>query len=149
MLLGLVGTVVPMIPGAVLIFAGAVLHRLTLGPEQSVGWGTLVGLLVLVFLSYGVELLGGTVGARYFGATRWGMIGGILGGIIGLFFSLPGLILGPLLGVLLGELVGGQKLLPAAKSTWGTIIGTAAGAVVKLVLASAMIGWFALALMAR
>ncbi len=149
MLTGLVGTVVPFIPGALLIFAGAVLHRVTLGPNESVGWATLAVLLVLMLFSYVIEFLSGSLGARYFGATRWGIIGGIAGGVVGIFFGIPGLIIGPLLGVLLGELAAGQKLLPATKSTWGTLIGTAAGMVAKLGIALVMIGWFAVALMIR
>jgi uncharacterized protein YqgC (DUF456 family) len=149
MFAGLLGTFVPILPGAALIFAGAVLNRLALGPEQSVGWGTLAGLMILMFLSYLIEFLSGTLGARYFGATRWGILGGIAGAIVGLFFGLPGLIIGPLLGVLLGELVAGQKLLPATKATWGTLIGTAAGMIAKLVIALGMITWFAVAVMTR
>jgi len=148
MLAGLAGTVVPLVPGTVLILAGAVLHRVGLGPEHSVGWITLTVLTGLMLLSQALDFLSGTLGAKYFGATRWGLIGGIVGGVVGLFFNLPGLILGPLVGVLLGELVGGQKLIPATKSTWGTLLGTTAGMVAKLLIAVLMIGWFVAALVA-
>ena len=147
MLTGLAGTVVPLIPGTVLILAGAVLHRLTLGPEHSVGWTTLLVLTFLMLLSQALELLSGSLGAKYFGATRWGAIGGILGGIVGLFFGLVGLIAGPLLGVLIGELLGGQQILPATRSTWGTLLGTTAGLIGKVLIALLLIAWFAVALM--
>ena len=146
MLAGLAGTVIPLIPGTVLILAGAVLHRIALGAEQSVGWGTLAALTFLMLLSQALELLSGSLGAKYFGATRWGAIGGILGGIVGLFFGLVGLIAGPLLGVLIGELLGGQQILPATRSTWGTLLGTTAGMVGKVLIAILMIGWFVVAL---
>ena len=147
MLAGLVGTVVPLIPGTVLILVGAVLHRLTLGAEHSVGWVTFVALTVLMLASQALELLSGSIGAKYFGATRWGAIGGILGGIFGLFFGLVGLIVGPLLGVLIGELLGGQEVLPATRSTWGTLLGTTAGMIGKVLIALLMILWFAVALL--
>jgi len=51
--------------------------------------------------------------------------------------------------VLLGELLGGQGLLPAGKSTWGTLLGSAAGMVVKLIIAGLMISWFLLAVLMR
>ena len=86
------------------------------------------------------------MGAKYFGATRWGAVGGILGGVVGIFFGLPGLIIGPLLGVLIGELLGGQDILPATRSTWGTLLGTTAGMVGKVLIALVMIVWFAVAL---
>ena len=146
MLIGLAGTVLPLIPGTVLILAGAVLHRIALGAEHSVGWGTLAGLTFLMLVSQALELLSGSLGAKYFGATRWGAIGGILGGIVGLFFGLAGLIAGPLLGVLIGELLGGQEILPATRSTWGTLLGSTAGMIGKVLIALVMIAWFTVAL---
>jgi uncharacterized protein YqgC (DUF456 family) len=145
MLIGLVGTVVPLLPGTTIIFAAAVLHHFMLGEEQSVGWWTLGGLLVLTTVSHILDLVSGSLGAKKFGATRWGAIGGILGAIVGLFFGIIGIFVGPLIGVLAGELIGGQGLLPAGKSTWGTFLGTTAGMIAKLVIASLMIGWFLLA----
>ncbi len=146
MITGVAGTVVPLIPGAVLIFVGAGFHRWMLGAEGSVGWWTLGGLLLLTLISQGVDLLSGVAGARYFGATKWGAIGGILGGVIGIFFGLPGLLIGPLAGVLLGELLGGQRLLPATKSTWGTLIGAGVGFVIRFAIAVTMVIWFFAAL---
>ncbi|MEI6535555.1 MAG: DUF456 domain-containing protein, partial [Verrucomicrobiaceae bacterium] len=103
---------------------------------------TLGGLVVLTILSYIVDFVSGAIGAKRFGATRWGAIGGIVGAIAGIFFGLPGIILGPLAGVLAGELLGGKGLLPAGKSTWGALLGTAAGVVCKLVISVLMIAWF-------
>ncbi len=142
MLVGLVGTVVPLLPGTTIILAAAVLHRLMLGAGQSVGWWTIGALSALTLLSFAVELLSGSIGAKWFGATKWGAIGGIIGGIVGLFFGLVGIFVGPLVGVLVGELLGGKGLLPAGKSTWGTLIGTTAGMLAKVGLALAMVALF-------
>jgi uncharacterized protein YqgC (DUF456 family) len=149
MLLGVLGTVLPLLPGTTIILAAAVLHRVILGAEKSVGYWTLGALLTLTLLSYAIELLSGALGAKWFGATRWGALGGILGTVAGLFFGLPGLVLGPLLGVLLGELLGGKGLLPAGKSTWGTFLGTTAGMIGKLAVAVAMVAWFWIAVLLR
>jgi hypothetical protein len=89
-----------------------------------------------------VDFLSGAAGAKYFGATRWGALGGILGAVVGIFFGLIGMIAGPLIGVLAGELLGGKGLLPAGKSTWGTFLGGVAGAVVKLAVALVMVAVF-------
>lgn len=142
MLTGFVGTAIPLVPGTVLILAAAVGHRLALGSGQSVGWWTLVGLTMLMLLAHLLDLVSGSLGAKWFGATRWGAVGGILGAVAGLFFGLPGILLGPLLGVLAGELLGGKEILPASRATWGTLVGTAAGMVGKLCIAAAMIAWF-------
>jgi len=140
MLVGLAGTLLPLLPGTSIILAAAVLHHFTV--KQTVGWWTLGGLTVLTLLSYGVDLVSGTVGAKWFGATRWGAIGGIIGTIAGLFFGLIGIFVGPIVGVLIGELIGGKEIIPASKTTWGTLLGTTAGLVVRFLIAVVMIGWF-------
>lgn len=142
MLVGLIGTVVPLLPGSVLILIGALVNYFTL---QSIGWPTLVGLTLLMILAQILDIVSGAVGAKWFGATRWGAIGGILGAIVGLFFGLIGIFIGPLVGALLGELLGGKGILPAGKSSWGTFLGTTAGIIGKLAIGILMIGWFAIA----
>ena len=149
MLVGLVGTVVPLLPGTTIILGAAILHHFALGPAHSVGWWTIAGLGVLTVVSYGLDIVSGSLGAKWFGATRWGAFGGILGALVGVFFFPLGLFLGPMIGVLLGELLGGKGLLPAGKSTWGTLLGTTAGMIGKLTVAGLMIAWFVVAALAR
>lgn len=149
MLAGLIGTAIPLVPGTVLILVAAVAHRIALGAEHSVGWITLAGLTVLMLLAHALDLVSGSLGAKRFGATRWGAVGGILGAIVGLFFGLPGILLGPLIGVLAGELLAGQEILPAGRATWGTLLGTAAGIACKLGIAATMIAWFLVAALWR
>ena len=149
MLAGLAGTVAPMLPGTTIILAAAIMHHLALGEARSIGWWSIAGLTVLTVLSYLLDFGSAALGAKKFGATRWGAIGGIVGTVVGMFFFPLGIFLGPLIGVLLGELLGGQALLPAGKSTWGTFLGTTAGIIGKLTIASAMIAWFLIAALWR
>ena len=149
MLIGLAGTVVPLLPGTTVILGAAILHHFMLGEARSVGWWTIAGLAVLTVISYVLDILSGSLGAKWFGATRWGAFGGIVGAIVGMFFFPWGLFLGPMIGVLLCELLGGKGLLPAGKTTWGTLLGTTAGMVSKLALAAVMIAWFVIAALAR
>ena len=142
MLLGLVGTVVPLMPGTVLILCGAIVNHVTL---QSIGWPTLIVLTVLMLAAQALDIVSGSAGARWFGATRWGAVGGILGAIIGLFFGLPGIFVGPIVGVMIGELLGGKGILPAGRSTWGTVLGTTAGMIAKFFIGLLMITWFLVA----
>ena len=144
MLAGLCGTIVPLLPDTPLIVAGAVVHHFAFG-ARGASWMTLLGLTVLMLIGLALEFVSGSLGAKYFGATRWGAIGGIVGAIVGIFWGPVGLIVGPLAGVLLGELLGGQGLLPAGRSTWGTLVGTLAGVVGKFVIGVVMIGWFLVA----
>lgn len=142
MLAGLAGTVIPLVPGTVLILGGAVLNYFTL---HSIGWPTLLVLTALMILAQALDIVSGAVGGKWFGATRWGAIGGILGAIVGLFFGIIGIFIFPLVGALVGELLGGKNLLPAGKSSWGTFIGTTAGIVGKLLIGVIMIVWFLVA----
>ncbi len=145
MLVGLIGTVVPLIPGSVLILCGAVLNHFTL---QSIGWRTLIALTILMLIAQALDILSGSLGAKWFGATRWGAIGALVGGVVGLFFGLAGILIGPLLGALVGELLGGKGILPAGKSSWGTLVGTTAGIIGKLGIGLIMITWFVVAAIA-
>lgn len=145
MFIGLAGTVLPLLPGTTIILAAAVLHHMVMPPEQTVSWWTIGGLALLTVVSYVIDFVSGTVGAKWFGATRWGAIGGLIGAVVGLFFGIIGVFVGPLVGVLIGELLGGKGLLPAGKSTWGTVLGTTAGIILRFAIAVLMVGWFLLA----
>jgi hypothetical protein len=148
MLFGLAATLVPILPGTTIILAAAILDQL-LGGSHRVGWYTILGLAILTFISYVVELISGTIGGKWFGATKWGAIGGMIGAIVGLFCGLVGVFVAPLVGVLLGELLGGKGLLPATKSTWGTLLGTGAGIIGKFVIGFIMVSWYVAALFWR
>lgn len=145
MAVGLFGSLVPWIPGPVIIFAAAVLHYVLLGAAKSVGIATLVALGVLMILALAVDLVSGSLGAKWFGATRWGALGGIVGTVVGMFFGLPGAFIGPVVGVLIGELLGGRGILPAGRSTWGTFLGTTAGMIGKFGIGFIMVVWFLVA----
>jgi len=144
MLGGLCGTIFPLLPDTPLIVAAAVLHHFVFG-ESGASWTTLLALTFLMLVSLALDFVSGSMGAKYFGATRWGAIGGILGAIVGIFYGPVGLFVGPLAGVLLGELLGGQGLLPAGRSTWGTFLGTVAGMAGKFAIGVVMICWFLVA----
>lgn len=111
----------------------------------SIGWGTLLGLTALMLLAQVLDFVSGAAGAKYFGATRWGAIGGILGAVVGIFFGILGLFIGPLVGAVAGELLGGRGILPAGKSGWGTFLGTTAGLIGKVAIGVIMVAWFAIA----
>ena len=104
----------------------------------------MLGVLGLILaVAYLIEFLSSAAGARWFGASQWGVWGVIIGGIVGFFFGLPGLVLGPIIGAFAFEILfAKQRIKPATKSTVGTVVGTVAGMVVKLVLALLMVGLF-------
>ncbi len=140
--IGLIGTVLPVFPGTIIILGGALLHRMMLGPEKSVGWGTITVLVLLTVASYALDFLSGYLGARYFGATRWGMFGALLGALIGIFFGIVGLFVGPVIGAVAGEFIAGKRMIDAGRAGWGSLLGNVGANIGKLVIALAMIAIF-------
>ena len=142
MIIGLIGSVLPFIPGAPLILLGAFIYAWH-SDFLVVTWGTLAMLLVLAVLSQILEHFASLLGAKKFGASRWGMIGAFLGGIIGLFCGgLLGILIGPFFGALLLELLHGRKLNASLKIGLGTFVGFLGGAIGKMIIAFTMIGIF-------
>ena len=145
MAIGLIGTLLPVVPGAIIILAAAVIHQVMLGSEKSLGWWNIGALVLLTLLSYALEFSGGYFGAKRFGATKWGAFGAMLGAIVGLFFPFPGLIVGPVVGAIAGELVAGKRLVSAGRAGWGTLLGNVAGMIGKLTIGLVMVSWFLVA----
>jgi uncharacterized protein len=139
---GLIGTVLPMFPGTTIILAAAVIHRIMLGGEKSVGWGTLLLLVLLTVASYALDFLSGYLGAKHFGASKWGTFGAVLGALVGLFFGIIGLFAGPVIGAMAGEFIAGKKMIDAGKAGWGSLLGNLGGMMGKLVIALVMISVF-------
>jgi uncharacterized protein YqgC (DUF456 family) len=139
---GLIGTVLPAFPGTIIILAGAVLHRVMLGSDKSIGWRTIAVLVLLTIATYALDFLSGYFGAKYFGATRWGMFGAILGALVGIFFGIVGLFIGPVIGAILGEFIAGKRMIDAGRAGWGSLLGSLGAMIGKLVIALAMITIF-------
>ncbi|MEX2577623.1 MAG: DUF456 domain-containing protein [Verrucomicrobiales bacterium] len=144
LVVGFLGTFLPILPGTTLILAGVVFHYFALGMEDSgLTWQGLAFITVLYILSLLIDWFSGAVGARWFGSSKWGIVGAILGGIVGLFFSLPGLIIGPIVGVFLFEIFFAKKVVKdASNSTIGTVVGGLAGLLGKVIVAFGMIVWY-------
>ncbi len=145
MAIGLIGTVLPIVPGTTIILGAAIAHRLFAGAAVGMSWWGLAGLAVLTLLSYGLDFASSYLGAKRFGATRWGVVGAIIGGIVGLFTGLVTLLVLPVVGAIVGELIGGKHLRHASKAGWGTLLGTVAGMIGKLVIGLAMVSWWLIA----
>ena len=139
---GLIGTILPVLPGTTIILAAAIIHRVMLGPDKSVGWPTILALVLLTLATYAIDLLSGYFGAKYFGATKWGTFGAILGALVGLFFGLIGLFVGPVIGAIIGEVIAGKRMIDAGRAGWGSLLGNIGAMLGKLIIALAMITIF-------
>ncbi len=132
LLVGLVGCLLPVIPGPPIAYCGLLLLHFTDRVQFTMGqlffWLALV--VVVLLLDYFVPLLG----AKYSGGSRWGTRGCFVGTLIGLFFMPWGIVLGPFIGATIGELLGGRKTGAALRSGFGALIGFLTGTVLKCVV---------------
>jgi len=80
------------------------------------------------------------IGAKKFGAGKWGMAGALVGGVAGLFSAgVLGIIIGPFIGAIVFELAGGKDFRSSLKIGLGTLVGFLGGAVGKVIIAVTMI----------
>ena len=138
LLIGLLGTIYPAIPGLGLMFAGSWLLAYV-GNYQIIGTGTLIALGVFAAIGTATDYVAGLLGAKFTGASKTALWGSLIGGIIGAFFSIPGLLLGPLLGAGIGEFWARKDVWSAGKVGLGTFIGFILGVVAKLGCAVAIV----------
>lgn len=120
MLAGLVGSVLPGLPGVPLIFLSALVYAI-LTDFEYVGVPLIALLGFFAAIAFVADFAATTYGARRFGASNWGTLGGAIGGIVGalagaLFLgigALFGLILGTIGGVFAGEYLRRREGRPA------------------------------------
>lgn len=134
---GVLGTVVPILPGIPLIWISMLLFALF--EKFARVDGTFLALMLLVTIAAeAADHLARAWGARRYGAGKAGTWGAVIGAIAGLFFLPIGLLLGPFLGALLGELLSGRSLDESFRAGWGGLLGTLGSMVVKFAVAVAM-----------
>ena len=151
MFIGLIGSVLPLVPGPLLIWLGVLLWAANDG-FQSVGWPTLLFLGILTLLAWSSDLLLTTVFSRRMGASWKAVLGAIVGGLAG------GLLLGgwiPIVGTLLATILGAiagmvaveamdkRDLRVALRATQGYMVGVLASSLLEATLAIVMILIFA------
>ncbi len=138
---GIAGTVLPVLPGPALVFAGLLLAAWTDGFAH-VGVAGLAIIGTLGLLALVADIAGSALGAQRVGASPQALVGATIGGVVGIFLGIPGLILGPFLGAVAGELLARRGPLHAGRVGVGTWIGLVLAAVAKLVLAFLMLATF-------
>ena len=159
MVVGVVGTVLPMLPGTILVLAGAVLGAWIDDFTRVSGW-TLGFIALLAVLAWVTDYAAALMGAKRAGASRLALVGAAVGTVAGVLMGLVGLLFMPLLGAMAGEYwsqrqrlgasatrgelsAAGQKATTVGVATW---IGLLLGTVIKVVLTFLMIGVFFAAL---
>ena len=141
LLIGLLGSIVPSLPGLPIIFAAILLFGF-LTDFTPVGMDFVIVAGVVTALMQVLDYLAGMWGVKKLGGTGWGIAGSLIGSILGFIFAgaFLGMFLGAFVGAFLGELLGaGQNLSASFKIGLGSIIGLLAGTLIRIVVALAMV----------
>lgn len=144
--LGLAGTVLPVLPGTLLVWGGIVLGA-WIDNFSRVGTTTVLVISALAILAWGLDYVAGLMGAQKAGASKQALLGAALGTVAGLFMGLVGVLFMPLFGAAVGEYLARRDHSRAVKVGVATWIGIMVGLVAKVALAFIMVGIFAAALL--
>ncbi len=137
---GIMGCILPVIPGPPLSYIGLLFLHFTERYQFSSRF--LIIWAAITIVVYALDYLIPAWGTKKFGGSKRGVWGSIIGLVIGLFFFPPfGIIIGPFLGAVIGELTAGKDSGVALKSGFGSFIGFLAGTLLKLIT-SGMMTWY-------
>ncbi|MFD0667886.1 DUF456 domain-containing protein [Ramlibacter sp. MAHUQ-53] len=143
---GLAGTVLPALPGTAFVLAGIVLGAWIDGFTR-VGGLALVVVTVLAVLSWVLDYVSASWGARRAGASPQAVSGAAIGTVLGLFMGLVGVFVLPLVGAAIGEWLARRDHVGAMKVGAATWVGLMLGLLAKVVLAFMMVGVYVVALL--
>ena len=144
-LTGLAGTVLPLLPGTLLVWAGLFLGA-WIDDFSRVGVPMVVFISVLAALAWALDFVAGLMGAKRAGASRMALVGAAVGTVVGLFMGLVGVLFMPLVGAAIGEYQAQKNQQRAAKVALATWLGLMLGMVAKVVISFVMVGIFLVAL---
>ena len=136
--LGMLGCIIPIIPGPLLSYAAMlVLLPTRFAPStcECVIFGVLC--VIVMVLDYVVPALG----AKKINCSRWGIIGCMVGAVVGMFLGALGIVLGPFLGAFLGEIVEGKEFRSSLRGGFGAFLGFLFGVLIKIVYCVICAGW--------
>jgi len=143
MLLGIIGSFLPILPGPPLSWVGLLLLHLTKTVEND--WWFLGITLVIAILIVVLDYVIPAIGTKKFGGSKLGVIGTTIGLIVALFFpifGIFGIIIWPFIGALVGELINKADSKTAIKAAFGSFIGFLTGTFLKFVVSIVYLGFF-------
>ena len=131
-ILGIIGSFMPILPGPLTSWFG--LFILNLISSVEIDSALLIITFIIAITIFILDSLIPIYGSKYFGATKYGIIGASIGLVIGIIIPIPfGILIGPILGALIGELLFNNDLRKSIKSSIGVLIGFVASSFIKFV----------------
>ena len=131
-ILGIIGSFMPILPGPLTSWFG--LFILNLISSIEIENTLLIITFIIAVTIFILDSLIPIYGSKYFGATKYGIIGASIGLVIGILTPIPfGILIGPIMGALIGELLFNKDLKKSIKSSIGVLIGFVASSFIKFV----------------
>ena len=146
MLLGLAGSILPLLPGPPLSFVGLFLMALLKHFSPPLTSTLVIILAIATILVVAMDYVIPLLGAKRYGASKWGVWGSVLGMVIGIFWSPFGMLAGAFIGAVLAEWLVGKKKGEALRAGWGVVMGTLLATILRLGVSGIMTYYFVLAL---
>lgn len=140
MLGGIVGSVLPLLPGPPLSFAALLIQQLKSDPPYTTKF-LIIWAGITVFVTV-IDYLVPLYGTKRFGGSQYGIWGCTIGLIAGMFLGPIGIIIGPFVGAFVGELIGNNNSDNALKAAIGSFLGFVMGTLLKLVTCFVMAWYF-------
>lgn len=137
MLIGIIGCIVPGLPGTPIAYAGLWIAQIT--ERVDFNWQFLLVWGIVTVVISALDYIVPAWGTKRYGGTKWGVWGSTIGVFVGLFAGPWGVILGPLAGAVIGELLGGKAAQEALRAGWGSFIGILFGTILKLIACGLML----------
>ncbi|MDR3204654.1 MAG: DUF456 domain-containing protein [Deltaproteobacteria bacterium] len=143
MIVGCLGSILPVIPGLPLIWGAYLVFGLYEG-WASYGLWMMIIVTLVIGGSLALDQLATVIGAKKFGAGKAGMIGSVVCALLGLiFFNLPGLIIGAFGGAVVFEMIFNKtEFNLALKAGAGALLGFLCGSLFKFVVGAILTGVF-------
>lgn len=130
------------VPGPLLVAIGAILYGFQTGFVEFSGTH-LVIFIILGILGVIIDNIFALMGAKKFGASKYGMLGAVVGFFLTFVLGPIGIIVGPALGAFTAEkIINKKSAKDAAQAALGAVIGLVTGLLVKVIIAIAMVVWF-------
>jgi len=142
MILGIVGSFLPVLPGPITGWVGLLILHLTNAVPMD--WTVLIITLIIAVVVWIVDYFIPAIGTKKFGGSRYGVIGTMLGLLLGIVFFPPfGLIIGPFLGAFLGEMIhDSSDSRRALKAAFGSFIGFISSTFLKFATSTAFLVYY-------
>ena len=143
MLIGIIGSFIPILPGPTLSWVGLLLLYLTKTVEDD--WMFLGITLVVALIVFALDYIIPVMGTKKFGGSKAGMFGTTVGLLVAIFFpifGIFGIVIWPFLGALIGELINKAESKDAMKAAFGSFLGFLTGTFLKFVIAVIYFGFF-------